>query len=295
MLETIQNQDEIMATLELIDSEAVTGGSQNKPQHQIRLLRSDLEELTQDQSTIQEMAGCDIECDVEIDPNAIQAIRDVYSNLLAIPAEVQGQIFSFRMEINSYLLGHATRVAIYSALLAQQLGEDPVLAAISGFLHDIGKNQKKQKEISEIEGKLTDEQYEEMKNHPTFGAMAMQALNIYENGKYLPFDSKYFREVYDAILNHHVRPDRGRRSYPQYTDTSDNSIIPKIVAVADSFDAMASNRSYKEAKAMEAQIEYGLSEVKRWAGAQFDTEVAETFCELEPTPRFSTVEELMAA
>lgn len=256
---------------------------------------------TQNRPTVREMAGCDIESDMPLDINAVRAIRDLYEKLLALPTDVQEQIFSFRME--GYLLGHSARVAIYAALLAQKLNEvgegekiDPALAATAGFLHDIGKMQERQRTISEIRGKLTDLQYEEIKEHPEHGARALQGLREYEGGKHLPIDPSDYRAVYSAILNHHVRPDGNGRSYPRSVDPAETSMLDRIISVADSFDAMTSNRSYNINRGdMQAQIEHGRKEIEKWAGAQFDPKVAQAFSELNPAPKFNEAEELMAA
>lgn len=261
-----------------------------------------VEKPTQNSPTVREMAGCDIESGMPLDISAIRAIRDTYAKLLAMPKDVQEQIFSFKME--GYLLGHSTRVAIYAALLAQKLNEDageeekidPALAATAGFLHDLGKMQERQKAISEIRGKLTDLQYKEMKEHPEHGARALEELREYEGGKYLPIDPKDYRAVVSAILNHHVRPDGNNRSYPKFVNPDETGMLDRIISVADSFDAMASNRSYNANRGdMQAQIEHGRNEVAKWAGTQFDPMAAKAFCGISPTPKFHETEELMAA
>ncbi len=292
----IKDVDTKTVRLDLLDTMIPSQPTKkNKTVSDIGQLQSDVDELAAELNslTVEEMAGCDIECEMELDPRATEAIRDVYQKLLAIPAEVQEQIFSFKME--GYLLGHVTRTAMYAALLAQKLNKDageeiidPVRAAIAGFLHDLGKMQKEQKEISETEGRLSKEQYENMKSHPTFSAMALQALSVIENGEYLPFDMDHFRETYEGVLTHHRRHDEGGRSYPQYAKTNN---LGELLAIADSFDAMTSNRSYNERRGdMQAQIDHGFSQVESCAGSQFNPEMAQAFCELRPTPTYNEPE-----
>lgn len=324
MLEAAQNikthevpayQDQMNIRLALMSTlKSVQPDNQPEaPQSDMYLLKEEMAEFAREYSesknptqddydALNEMAGCNIECEMELDPNAVKAIRDVYQKLLEMPAEAQSQIFSLHME--GYLLGHATRVAIYSALLAQKLNEDvsdeyyidPALAATAGFLHDIGKMHERQKAISETEGRLTNEQYEEMKEHPEYGAKVLRYLKNYEGGRYLPIHIRDYRTVYNAALNHHVRYDGGNRSYPQYVKPEDTSRLDGIIGVADSFDAMASGRSYvANRNDIDAQVTHGYSEVEKYTGAQFDPVAAQAFCELRPMPRFNEVEELMAA
>jgi len=292
-------------TLQLPQSDKETRANKIPKDH-MGLLKEEMAEFAKEYSESQnpaqddydalnKMAGCKIECDVELDPSAIIAIRDVYQKILEIPNNIE-DLPSLKVE--GYLLGHLTRVGIYSALIAQKLNEnandsqyiEPALAATAGFLHDIGKMHKRQRAISETEGRLTDEQYEEMKEHPEFGAKVLRYLKNYEGGKHLPIGLNDYRAVYNAILNHHVRCDGGNRSYPQYVDPSNTSRLDGIVSVADSFDAMTSNRSYNKNRGnIRAQIKHGYSEVEQCAGTQFNPVAANAFCGLRPMPRFDEV------
>ncbi|NMB34303.1 MAG: HD domain-containing protein [Clostridium sp.] len=157
-----------------------------------------------------------------------------------------------------YTRGHCQRVMEISCELAKALGlskdeiEDLRYASI---LHDIGKigigaN------ILNKKGKLTDEEFNEIKKHPVI------AYNILK-------DVEFLRGGLDAILQHHERYDG--KGYPHGLKGNNICIFARIMCVADAFDAMTSDRPYRKGMDMGEALE----EIQRCKGTQFDPQVAD--------------------
>lgn len=159
-----------------------------------------------------------------------------------------------------YTHGHSQRVTMYSLILAKKLNlDDTMLEEIetAGLLHDIGKIGIPQSILCKP-GKLTDEEFEVMKSHPA------QAERMLMGIKKLTVVSNWLR-------CHHERWDGG--GYPYGLRGEEIPISGRIIALADTYDAMTSTRSYRQALAHEVAIE----EIKRCSGTQFDPVLAELF------------------
>lgn len=157
---------------------------------------------------------------------------------------------------NSYTYGHSERVAELSVMLAKQMGlpqTELERIHIGAHLHDIGKIGIPDAILNKP-GKLTEAEFAIMRHHPIIGS------RIVENNRVL-------HEIADIVRHHHERYDG--RGYPDGLSGCNISLGARIVAVADSFDAMTTIRSYR----------YGLSipsakeELVRCRGTQFDPEV----------------------
>jgi len=159
-----------------------------------------------------------------------------------------------------YTGGHTKRVLEYSSAIGRTLGmsqheiERLELAAI---LHDVGKIG-----VSDLilckQAPLDDEEFSAMKKHPEFGVEIVN--HIPDLGDILP-----------GIRDHHERIDG--KGYPTGFSGDEIDITAKIIAVADSFDAMTTSRPYREG----LSVEYAFSELRRCTGSQFDGEVVEAF------------------
>lgn len=135
---------------------------------------------------------------------------------------------------DEYTYYHSLNVSFYSALIGKwlQLPEKEISKVIKcGLLHDIGKI-KVPSEIINKKGKLLPEEFEEIKKHPILG------FDIIEKTKYLDTDIKR------AVLTHHEREDRS--GYPFGYGSTQISQYAKIIAVADVYDAMTSERVYRK-------------------------------------------------
>lgn len=164
---------------------------------------------------------------------------------------------------DEYTKGHSQRVADYSYILAKALGmgnEDAENIRFIGLLHDIGKIGVPDTILNKA-GRLTDEEYEIMKTHPTVGAMILKDIELLPG---LDIGAKYHHERYDG------------RGYPSGLKGDEIPFIAKIIGVADSYDAMSSDRVYRSRLSDEEILE----EFERCKGTQFDPKIADVFIEL---------------
>jgi response regulator RpfG family c-di-GMP phosphodiesterase len=165
-----------------------------------------------------------------------------------------------------YTHGHSVRVTLYSLILAKELGlNDKELEEIetAGLLHDIGKIAIPQSILCKP-GKLTDDEFRIMKLHP-------------ENSERLVLSIKKLNGISSWLRTHHERWDG--RGYPNGLKGEEIPLSARIIALADTYDAMTSTRSYRIALSHEIAIE----EIRKCAGGQFDPTLAAKFVELEAT------------
>ena len=164
-------------------------------------------------------------------------------------------------KMDRYTAGHSERVARYAVNLARWLGLDEVQIEIvrhSALMHDIGKigcvmNLNKA-------GKLTQSEYEVFKRHPAYGREILDPI-------------KFLGPVIPGVHLHHERWDG--RGYPLGLAGKDIPLIARIISVADTYDAMTSDRAYRRALPHEVTV----SEIERCSGTQFDPDIAGTFTE----------------
>jgi len=155
---------------------------------------------------------------------------------------------------------HSERVMNYTLLLARSMGiSEPELSIIAkgALLHDIGKIGVSDNILLKP-GKLTREEWQEMKKHPQIG---------YE----ILCDIKFLRGASEFILAHHERFDG--TGYPNGTKGKDIPLSARIFALADTMDAMTSDRPYRKALPFKIMIE----EVVNCSGSQFDPDIVEKF------------------
>jgi response regulator RpfG family c-di-GMP phosphodiesterase len=164
---------------------------------------------------------------------------------------------------DSYTCGHTARVSEYTQLIGRELGWSRVeleQAYTGTQFHDIGKIGIPDHVLNK-QGKLTDEEYQLMKGHVNIG---------YEILKDIP----QLEPMLDFVLCHHERWDG--RGYPRGLSGETIPLAGRVVCVADSYDAMRSNRSYRNALSKEQ----ALGELERGAGTQFDTQIVDIFFRL---------------
>ena len=163
-----------------------------------------------------------------------------------------------------YTHGHSLRVTLYSIILARKIGvpEDQLEAIeTAGLLHDIGKIAIPHAILCKP-GKLTDDEFVIMKSHPV-------------NSEKLISSIKRLNEVSPGVKHHHERWDG--RGYPDNLAGEDIPFSARVIAIADTYDAMTSTRSYR--KALDHDI--AIAEIEKCAGAQFDPELAKKFVEIQ--------------
>jgi HD-GYP domain-containing protein (c-di-GMP phosphodiesterase class II) len=161
---------------------------------------------------------------------------------------------------DSYTGGHSSRVAEYSRGIAMTLGlsyTDMNTIVLAALLHDIGKIGVPDHVLLK-QGKLTDDEFEFIKKHPEFGWMALKNVPEFEN-------------VALILLHHHERMDG--RGYPGNLKGAQIPLGARIIAVSDSFDALTTNRPYRNARAWNE----ALNELYRCRGSQFAPDVLDAF------------------
>jgi putative nucleotidyltransferase with HDIG domain len=164
---------------------------------------------------------------------------------------------------DAYTKGHTERVADYALALARKMKLDREGLrdlAFAAVLHDIGKLVIYEKVLNKP-GSLNDEEWELLKSHPEIGA------SIIENMEFLS-------AAVPLVRHHHERFDGA--GYPDGLKGEDIPLGARIIAVADSYDAMTTDRSYRAALSKEI----ALGTMKSKAGTQFDADVVKNFVEL---------------
>ncbi len=185
--------------------------------------------------------------------NLYQELKDAFYGT----AEALAETIEIR---DPYTGGHTKRVMNYCMMIGKSVGlsskelENLRLAAI---LHDVGKIGVRD-DVLLKEGRLNHEEIEKMVMHSTYGAEILSHI-------------KQLKDVIPGVRGHHERIDG--RGYPDNLKGNDIPVIAKIIAVADTFDAMTSDRPYRKAMGSEAAFD----ELRKNSGIQFDNEVVDTF------------------
>ena len=163
-----------------------------------------------------------------------------------------------------YTKGHSENVGLLSAAIARKMNfsEEQINEIYwAGLVHDIGKINIPNTILLKS-ARLTKEEYDEIKKHPVWGAEILDT-------------SEDIDIIVSAVRHHHERWDG--HGYPEGLSQTDIPLYSRIIAVADTFDAMTSNRSYKKAVSQEM----ALGEIKNHSGKQFDPGIVDVFCSIE--------------
>lgn len=170
---------------------------------------------------------------------------------------------------DAYTSGHSQRVAYYMRVIAKKLGFSPEkLETIytGGLLHDIGKIGIEDKILMKP-GKLTQEEYENIKSHPLRGEALLRKLYTQSS----LHDHEKVQTILTITRSHHERFDG--RGYPDQLKGEEIPLVARIAAVADSFDAMTSNRAYRRGYSFSK----ATVEIEANAGTQFCPQIVEAF------------------
>ena len=190
-------------------------------------------------------------------------LSDAYSDLEKAYLDMV-ETLRFTVEAKDhYTRGHSDRVSAYSVLIGQHLGlsdSDINTLKIGGLFHDIGKIGIPDSILLK-DSKLTDDEYSEIKNHPSIGA-------------HILCNAKVFQDIIPIVKHHHERYDG--KGYPSQLAGEDIPYFARIAAVADTFDAMTSKRTYRDA----LPLEVVKAEIERCAGTQFDPKIAKVFLDI---------------
>jgi HD-GYP domain-containing protein (c-di-GMP phosphodiesterase class II) len=165
---------------------------------------------------------------------------------------------------DQYTRGHSERVALISRWIAERMAEQCPLDEeqihriyLAGLLHDIGKIGIDESVLRKA-GKLTPEELECIRRHPSIGASILRGI-------------KQMRDIVPGVLCHHERVDGS--GYPSGLTGDQIPLTGKIVGLADSFDAMTSRRTYRDAMS----VDDALAEIRRGLGTQFDETIGAVF------------------
>lgn len=159
-----------------------------------------------------------------------------------------------------YTRGHCTRVSLASTMIAQEIGMGMErLRAIryAGMLHDVGKLGVPTK-VLQKDGPLTEEEFAAIQLHPMRGLEIVRGIDFLD-------------EAFAGIMHHHERHDG--KGYPMGLAGDEIPEFARVIAVADAFDSMTSDRSYRGAR----PVEVAVAELRKGAGTQFDPEMVAAF------------------
>lgn len=179
---------------------------------------------------------------------------------------------------DKYTCGHSRRVAHLTESLARAIGLDEHAASrahIAGLVHDVGKIGVPERVLTKP-GRLEEEEFAWIRLHPEIGHRIMR-------------DIPQLRDVLPGVLHHHERWDG--RGYPHGISGEDIPLVARLIALADSFDAMSSNRTYRK-RLSRGEV---LAEIRSCAGAQFDPGLVPAFLALDFSEFDRLVEEHEAA
>lgn len=198
----------------------------------------------------------------------------VYKNLEVNEKEIRKLNFESKIEFfnlleliattldakDNYTAGHSERVTKYSLIIADALNlsdKEKENLKIAGLLHDIGKIGVSERILNKP-GKLTQEEYDEVKKHPTIGVEILSKVHD-------------FVTILAYVLYHHERPDG--KGYPLGLQDEQIPLLAKIISVADVYDALTSDRPYRPAMTRPKAVDI----LKEVSGTQLDKELVKVF------------------
>ncbi len=177
---------------------------------------------------------------------------------------------------DTYTHGHSERVAFISRWIAERLSRKEPLdeeqihkVYLAGLLHDIGKIGIEEAVLRK-NGKLTEQEFSRIKKHPSIGAGILREI-------------QQMRDIVPGVLCHHERVDG--KGYPSGLVGEEIPLIGKIIGLADSFDAMTSKRTYRDAMT----VEQALTEIEKGLGTQFDEKLGRIFLDSDVNELWDTI------
>jgi len=159
--------------------------------------------------------------------------------------------------------GHSERVSKYSLLIGKELGltaEELEILERAALLHDIGKIGIRD-EVLLYQGPLDDHKWKIMRSHPEIGAHILATVRPRHLAEKIQEGALYHQEKYDGS------------GYPKGIKDDEIPLFARIIAVADAFDAITTDRPYRKG----ASFSEALAEIKRCAGSHFDPRIVDAF------------------
>jgi HD-GYP domain-containing protein (c-di-GMP phosphodiesterase class II) len=261
---------DVTADPELNNAKSVVAGNMNSvicallrtPQRRLGVLHLD-RDLSQDPFTADDLRLVDaLAANLSLPIESTRSLQEKQRSLFLDMVTTLAQAVELRDE---YTGGHTQRVTDYALLLAEELNlptAERHTLQVGTPVHDIGKIGIDDAVLRK-QGRLTPSEFEYMKTHTVKGATLLQ--NIADLSFLLPI-----------VRNHHERWDG--TGYPDALAGTEIPLLARVVAVADAFDAMTSDRPYRPGM----PAERAFAEIKREAGSQFDPACAAAFLRLQP-------------
>lgn len=176
---------------------------------------------------------------------------------------------------DKYTKGHCERVTQYALKIAEAMKfsvDDMLKLEFAGLLHDIGKIGIPSSVLNKV-GKLDNEEFQLIKGHPTIGYDILK-------------DIEFLKDSTAIMLEHHERIDG--RGYPLGKTGEKLNTLSKILAAADSYDAMTSSRPYRTCPLTSDEA---IEQLVRGKESQFDSKVVDIFIELLKSNQFSSLQD----
>ena len=164
-----------------------------------------------------------------------------------------------------YTRGHSERVGVYSSRIAREMDlerKEIERVYIAGLLHDVGKIGVPDAVITKP-GRLTEEEFAQIREHPEIGARILEPVTL-------------LREIAPCVRYHHEWYDGSSRGYPERLSGSAIPLPARIIAVADTVEAMTSDRPYRKGLPLETV----LTEIHKYRETQFDPRATDAFFRL---------------
>jgi diguanylate cyclase (GGDEF)-like protein len=164
---------------------------------------------------------------------------------------------------DKYTFGHCERVSTYAVMIAEAMGlelKEIQTILYAGLLHDIGKIELPRPILNKI-GRLTNEEIDLVRLHPIYSAKILEPLSGIDN-------------LIDYVMHHHERYDG--KGYPNGIAGQNISLGARILCIADSFDAMVSDRPYRKSMS----VEEAFLELEKFSSLQFDPDIATLFVKI---------------
>ncbi len=189
-----------------------------------------------------------------LDLSPIELVKKEYFELI-----VKSLLSALKCK-DDYTWGHSLRVAYFCVSVGREMGlseKEIYELEVSALFHDLGKIGVPDSVLLKPT-RLTDDEFLEMKLHPSKSFEILQEFPIFTQ---LAINVKYHHERYDG------------RGYPEGLRSEDIPLFSRIILIADTFDAMTSTRPYRKG----LNFEVAFSELREFAGTQFDPNIVEKF------------------
>jgi len=189
--------------------------------------------------------------------SALESVKFLESRHEFFLGSVQSLVNAIEAK-DPYTAGHSSRVGLYAQAIVRALGhseDEAEQALIAGYLHDVGKIGINDAYVTKP-GPLTDKEWQDFKQHTIIGEQILS-------------NTKALKPILPAVRWHHEKLDG--TGYPDGLKANEIPLLARIICVADSFDAMTSDRPYRLSPGMD----YALKELDKFKGSQYDATIVD--------------------